>query len=119
MAAPRPAARVTIAILSAYVLVLQLLLAGLAGGAVAGTGEGTLCAVSAAHADSGGVSGHAISADDCCIGACLILDALEGPPPPVPHRPEGHAAPIRGSGDGVAVRLAPGRPLPPARAPPA
>lgn len=118
MAAPRPAARVTIAILSAYVLVLQLLLAGLAGGAVAGTGEGTLCAVSAAHADVGGVSGHAISADDCCIGACLVLDGLEGPPP-APYLPEGHAAPGRECGDGVTVRLAPGRPLPPARAPPA
>ncbi|MFG1211609.1 hypothetical protein V5F72_04175 [Xanthobacter flavus] len=119
MAAPRPAARVTIAILSAYVLVLQLLLAGLAGGAVAGTGEGTLCAVSAARADGGGASGHAISADDCCIGACLVLDALEGAPPPAPYLPEGHAAPGRESGDGVTVRLAPGRPLPPARAPPA
>lgn len=116
MAAPRPASRVAIAILSAYVLVLQLLLAG---GAVAGTGEGTLCAVSAAHADSGGVSGHAIFAEDCCIGACLVLDALEGPPPPVPHPPEGHAVLVLGSGDGVTVGLAPGRPLPPARAPPA
>jgi hypothetical protein len=114
MAAPRPAARETIAILSAYVLVLQLLLAGLAGGAFAGTGDGALCAVSFA----GAASGHAVSGDDSCIGACLILDALEGPPPPSPHLPERRAAPVRRSADGVAVRLAPGRPLPPARAPP-
>lgn len=118
MAAPRPAARETIAILSAYVLVLQLLLAGLAGGAFAGTGDGALCAVSAAGPGSGAASGHAVSGDDCCIGACLVLDALEGPLPPVPHLPEGQAAPVRRSADGVAVRLAPGRPLPPARAPP-
>lgn len=118
MAAPRPAPRVTIAILSAYVLVLQLLLVGLAGGAFADTENGALCAVSAAGAGSGAASGHAVSGDDCCIGACLILDALEGPPPPCPHLPERRAALVRRSADGVAVRLGPGRSLPPARAPP-
>lgn len=117
MAVPRPAARVTIAILSAYVLVLQLLLAGLAGGAFAAV-DGGLCAV-AAQAGPGGASGHAVSGEDCCVGACVILDALEGPLPPLPHLPERRWAPTRRSADGVAIRLAPGRPLPPARAPPA
>lgn len=119
MAAPRPALRVTIAIFTAYVLVLQLLLAGLAGGAVAGTAGGVLCAVSAGLPGGDPAPDEPHASGDCGFGACVLLDVVEGPAGALPHPPDPQAAPVRRDAGGGTAGRAIGRSLPPARAPPA
>lgn len=119
MAAPRPALRVTIAIFTAYVLVLQLLLAGLAGGAVAGAAGGALCAASAGLPGGDPAPGHPDASEGCCIGACVPLVAIGVPAGALPHPPDPQAAPMRRDVGGGTAGRAIGRSLPPARAPPA
>lgn len=76
MVAPRSALRGAVSILVAYALVLQVLLAGLAGAAGAGELSG-LCGSSAAYQgdDTTGhdTTGHGPDRADCCLAPCMPL----------------------------------------------
>lgn len=121
MAAPRPAARATMAFLSICILALQLLLAGMVSSAMVGSvmadsvGGPAVTGAPPSSADAAAVLG--VPANEDSDGDLLPCDA--GGPAPASRRPESHAALAPWTGGAAVIHRPAERSPPPARAPPA
>ena len=119
MAAPRPAARATMAFLSTCILALQLLLAGMSGSAMAGSvmadgfGGPVVTGAPPPSADAVAVLGMPTDED----GDLLPWEI--GGPAPAARRRDRQALTALWTGGAAAIRRPAERSPPPARAPPA
>jgi hypothetical protein len=78
--------RATLAMLAAYAITLQAMLAAFAPAAFLPVSQIVLCA-------GNGTDGHPVPHEGLCSSACTVLGHQAGVPPP-PHAAEGIAAPL-------------------------